>query len=306
MVVNAKLAGRKAAISIDRWLNREDLRIGRELEGPYRTEYEVDTTGVLMQRQVHMQALDPATRGKTFAEVHVGYTAEEAVAEAKRCLACGICCDCHLCETACQANAIDYTQREQKLELNVGAVVLAPGYEIYRCPIEERPGLWPLPECAYRAGVRADSLRLRTLLRPCAAAFRPASSRSGSPSCSALDRAIPSTTTVRPSAVCMPPKKPSSPRSILGEGLQCDIFFMDLRAFSKGFEQYYHRAQELGVRYIRSRVPKIEEVPGTRNLIVQYLGENDRKLSAGIRPGRAVGGHAAAQRSEGAGRTIRH
>ena len=115
VVVNAKLAGRKAAISIDRWLNREDLRIGRELEGPYRTEYEVDTTGVLMQRQVHMQALDPATRGRTFAEVHVGYTAEEAVAEAKRCLACGICCDCHLCETACEAHAIDYTQREQKL-----------------------------------------------------------------------------------------------------------------------------------------------------------------------------------------------
>ena len=65
----------------------------------------------------------------------------------------------------------------------------------------------------------------------------------------------------------------------LGEGLQCDIFFMDLRAFGKGFEQYYRRAQELGVRYIRSRVPKIEEVPGTRNLIVNYLGENDRKLS---------------------------
>jgi heterodisulfide reductase subunit A len=65
----------------------------------------------------------------------------------------------------------------------------------------------------------------------------------------------------------------------LGEGLQCDVFFMDLRAFGKGFEQYYHRAQELGVRYIRSRVPMIDEVPGTRNLIVQYLGENDRKLS---------------------------
>ncbi|MFY9912787.1 MAG: FAD-dependent oxidoreductase, partial [Candidatus Sulfotelmatobacter sp.] len=67
----------------------------------------------------------------------------------------------------------------------------------------------------------------------------------------------------------------------LGEGLQCDIFFMDLRAFSKGFEQYYQRAQELGVRYIRSRVPKIEEVKvnGSRNLIVNYLGENDRKLS---------------------------
>ena len=112
VVINAKLAGKKAAISIDRFLNGRELRAGRELEGPYRTEYVVDTTGVLMQRHIAMQALDPATRGKTFAEVHVGYTSEEAIAEAKRCLACGICSDCHLCETACQAHAIDYLQRE--------------------------------------------------------------------------------------------------------------------------------------------------------------------------------------------------
>ena len=120
VVINAKLAGKKAAISIDRMLNGQDLRAGRELEGPYRTEYVVDTTGVLMQRQVPMQALDPATRGKTFAEVHVGYTPEEAIAEAKRCLACGICSDCHLCETACQAHAIDYLQREATLEAERG------------------------------------------------------------------------------------------------------------------------------------------------------------------------------------------
>jgi heterodisulfide reductase subunit A-like polyferredoxin len=58
VVVNAKLAGKKAATSIDRYLNHEDMRIGREWEGPYQTEYVVDTTGVLMQRQIHMQALE--------------------------------------------------------------------------------------------------------------------------------------------------------------------------------------------------------------------------------------------------------
>ena len=36
-----------------------------------------------------------------------------------------------------------------------------------------------------------------------------------------------------------------------GEHLQCDIFYMDIRAFSKGFEEYYVRAQKLGVNYIR-------------------------------------------------------
>ena len=278
VVVNAKLAGRKAAKSIDRWLNHEDLRIGRELEGPYHTEYEVDTTGVLMQRQVHMQALDPATRGRTFAEVHVGYTPEEAVSEAKRCLACGICCDCHLCETACQANAIDYTQREQKIELNVGAVVLAPGYEIFDARLKKDLGYGRFPNVLtaleFERILSASGPYSGHVLRPF---DRQQPKRIAFLQCVGsrdFDRDYCS------SVCCMyATKEAIIAKEHLGEGLQCDIFFMDLRAFSKGFEQYYHRAQELGVRYIRSRVPKIEEVPGTRNLIIEYLGANDRKLS---------------------------
>ena len=277
VVVNAKLAGKKAATSIDRWLNHEDMRIGREWEGPYHTEYVVDTTGVLMQRQIHMQALDPVTRGKTFAEVHVGYTEEEAVAEAKRCLACGICCDCHLCEAACEAHAIDYSQREQNIELNVGAVVLAPGYEIFDARLKKDLGYGRFPNVLtaleFERVLSASGPYSGHVLRPFdrkepkrIAFLQCVGSRdSENDYCS--------------SVCCMyATKEAIIAKEHLGEGLQCDVFFMDLRAFSKGFEQYYHRAQELGVRYIRSRVPKINEVPGTRNLIVQYLGENDKKL----------------------------
>ncbi len=278
VVVNAKLAGRKAAKSIDRWLNHEDLRTGRELEGPYRTEYEVDTTGVLMQRQVHMQALDPATRGRTFAEVHVGYTAEEAIAEAKRCLACGICCDCHLCETACQAHAIDYSQREQKAELNVGAVVLAPGYELYDARLKPDLGYGRFPNVLtaleFERNLSASGPYSGHVQRPFdhkepkrIAFLQCVGSRDFEHDyCS--------------SVCCMyATKEAIIAKEHLGEGLKCDIYFMDMRAFSKGFEQYYHRAEDLGVRYIRSRVPKIKEVAATRDLIVEYLGENDRKLS---------------------------
>ncbi|MGO9302512.1 MAG: FAD-dependent oxidoreductase, partial [Candidatus Korobacteraceae bacterium] len=278
VVVTAMLAGKKAANSIDRWLNKRDLRAGREQEGPYHTEYVVDTAGVLMQRQVHMQALDPKTRGKTFAEVHVGYTPEEAIAEAKRCLACGICCDCHLCSTACQANAIDYTQREQKLELNVGAVILAPGYELFDARLKKDLGYGRFPNVLtaleFERIMSASGPYSGHVLRPFdrqqpkrIAFLQCVGSRdSENDYCS--------------SVCCMyATKEAIIAKEHLGEGLQCDIFFMDLRAFGKGFEQYYHRAQDLGVRYIRSRVPKIEEAPGSRNLIVQYLGENDRKLS---------------------------
>ena len=296
VVVNAKLAGKKAAISIDRWLNHQDLRLGRELEGPYRTEYVVDTTGVLMQRQIPVQALDPKTRGKTFAEVHVGYTPEEAMAEARRCLACGICCDCHLCATACEANAIDYAQREQKLELNVGAVVLAPGYEIFDAHLKKDLGYGRFPNVI-------TSLEFERILS--------ASGPYSGHVCRPFDRREPkriaflqcvgsrdSEHDYCSSVCCMyATKEAIIAKEHLGEGLQCDIFFMDLRAFSKGFEQYYRRAQDLGVRYIRSRVPLIQEVPGTRNLVVTYLAENDSKrsqeydlvvLSVGMQPPKEV------------------
>jgi len=272
------LPAKKAATSIDRWLNHQDLRAGREEEGPYRTEYVVDTAGVLMQRQIHMQALDPSTRGKTFAEVHVGYTPEEAVAEAKRCLACGICCNCQICGNACEAHAIDYLQREQKVDLNVGAVILAPGYEVYDARLNKDLGYGRLPNVItsleFERIMSASGPYSGHVLRPF---DRKEPKRIAFLQCVGsrdFDRDYCS------SVCCMyATKEAIIAKEHLGEGLQCDVFFMDLRAFSKGFEQYYRRAQELGVRYIRSRVPKIDEVPGTRNLIVNYLAENDRKLS---------------------------
>jgi len=279
VVINAKLAGKKAAISIDRWLSGKDLRAGRELEGPYQTEYVVDTTGVLMQRQIRMQALDPATRGRTFAEVHVGYTPEEAVAEAKRCLACGICSDCHLCETACQAHAIQYWQQEQKLELKVGAVVLAPGYELFDPRLKKDLGYGRFPNVItsleFERVLSASGPYSGHVLRP----------HDGTePKRIAFLQCVGSRDAEHDycsSVCCMyATKEAIIAKEHLGEGLECDVYFMDLRAFSKGFEQYYRRAQELGVRYIRSRVPAIEEIPGTRNLIVKYLGENDKKLAA--------------------------
>ena len=278
VVVTAMLAGKKAATSIDRWINGQNLRVDREQEDPYHTAYVVDTAGVLMQRQVPVQALDPKTRGKTFAEVHVGYTPEEAIAEAKRCLACGICCDCHICSTACQANAIDYTQTQKTRELNVGAIVLAPGFEIFDARLKKDLGYGRFPNVL-------TSLEFERIL----SASGPYSGHVQRPFDQQQPKRIAFLQCVGSrdydrdycsSVCCMyATKEAIIAKEHLGDGLQCDVFFMDLRAFGKGFEQYYRRAQELGVRYIRSRVPKIEEVPGTRNLIVQYLGENDRKLS---------------------------
>ena len=74
------------------------------------------------------------------------------------------------------------------------------------------------------------------------------------------------------------------------------IFYMDIRAFGKGFEQYYERAKhEHGVRYVKSSISRILEDPETADLEVVYTDEDGQLksemfdmavLSVGMRPAR--------------------
>jgi heterodisulfide reductase subunit A len=53
--------------------------------------------------------------------------------------------------------------------------------------------------------------------------------------------------------------------------IEATIFYIDMRAFGKGFDGYIERAeQEQAVRYVRSMVSAVKQVPGTRNLRLSY------------------------------------
>ncbi|MBW1981060.1 MAG: CoB--CoM heterodisulfide reductase iron-sulfur subunit A family protein [Deltaproteobacteria bacterium] len=54
---------------------------------------------------------------------------------------------------------------------------------------------------------------------------------------------------------------------------ETSIFFMDLRAHGKGFEEYLNRAKELAVRLIRSRVHTVDSLAGTDDLVISYVDE---------------------------------
>jgi len=54
------------------------------------------------------------------------------------------------------------------------------------------------------------------------------------------------------------------------------IFFIDMRAHGKGFDRYYERAQETGVRYVRSMVSRIAEKPQTKNLEISYVDDQGK------------------------------
>jgi heterodisulfide reductase subunit A-like polyferredoxin len=56
-------------------------------------------------------------------------------------------------------------------------------------------------------------------------------------------------------------------------GLDTAIFYMDMRTYGKDFERYYNRAQENGVRFVRSRIHRVDPLPVTENLSLQYVSE---------------------------------
>jgi heterodisulfide reductase subunit A len=77
-------------------------------------------------------------------------------------------------------------------------------------------------------------------------------------------------------------------------GLEATVFYIDMRAFGKEFDNYYTRAQrDYGVRYIRSMVSSVKELQQTKNLLLGYTDEAGRKveeefdlvvLSVGLEP----------------------
>jgi NADPH-dependent glutamate synthase beta subunit-like oxidoreductase len=102
-VIDALAAGRKAAISIDRYVNGQDLTISREGEGAQASKLVVDIQGVAKKERVAMPTLAVDWRRANFQEVELGLSKEEAEKEAERCLSC----ECKLCVKYCPFGALE-------------------------------------------------------------------------------------------------------------------------------------------------------------------------------------------------------
>ncbi len=186
--------------------------------------------------------------------------------------------ECGVCKEFCEAGAIDYDQTEKKMELDVGAVILSPGYDLFDAKIKEGLGYGASPNVV-------TSLEFERIL----SASGPYSGKvlrpydKTEPRRIAFIQCVGSRDSERDycsSVCCMYATKEAiiAKEHISGD-LDCDVYIMDMRAFSKGFDEYYQRAKEHGVNYVRCRPPTIKEVPQTKNLIVDYLTEDDRKAS---------------------------
>ena len=182
---------------------------------------------------------------------------------------------CRLCEKACQVEAIDFEQTEQIVELDVGAIIMASGSQEVEARRKNEYGCGLFPNVV-------TSIEFERLLGACGPTSghvtRPSDGvepgriailqcvgsrdiQAGNPYCSAI--------------CCMQAAKDAIVVKEHLPDVDVSIFFMDIRAYGKGFDRFIERAKlEHDTRYIRSRVSSVESDPDTNNLIVHYITQD--------------------------------
>jgi Pyruvate/2-oxoacid:ferredoxin oxidoreductase delta subunit len=105
----ALASGRKAALSIDRYLRGVDMRTDRETEGHPEQLVSIPTDRVERQPRVREPALPVRERSLSFREVIQLPDETAMIAEAQRCLHCGACYHCDTCMKQCPEAAISKT-----------------------------------------------------------------------------------------------------------------------------------------------------------------------------------------------------
>jgi heterodisulfide reductase subunit A len=202
--------------------------------------------------------------------------------------------ECKICEEFCEADAIDFTQPDQVIELKVGSIVACPGFNEFDPRLVSQYGYGNFPNVItsieFERILSASGPYEGELLRPSdrqkaqkIAWIQCVGSRGTAP-----ERGYCS------SVCCTYAIKEAIVAKEHNDSVEATIFFIDIRTFGKGFEAYYDRAMtEYGVRFIRCRPSIIEEIAETKNLTIKYETEDDKiikeefdlvVLSVGLEP----------------------
>jgi heterodisulfide reductase subunit A-like polyferredoxin len=274
-VIDAIAAGKKAARSIHQYLNGQLLEPEEEWKEPEKfsqEEIEDRKKRFPSRNKVEMREEPVKERVQDFREVALGYSLEEAIEESSRCLAGQIegCIECHECERRCEPNAIVYTMKDENLTLKVGAIIIASGLGLY--------DISSLTEYGYG---RIKNVITAMEFERLTAASGPTMGALKRPSDGKLPENIAFIQCVGSrdfrnksycsSVCCMHATKEAMLAYEHHPGTKSTIFYMDMRAVGKRFQEYIARAKkEYNVTYFRGRPGRIEVNPKNDNPVIWY------------------------------------
>ncbi|MHA1732188.1 MAG: FAD-dependent oxidoreductase [Promethearchaeota archaeon] len=183
------------------------------------------------------------------------------------------CIGCGLCYQICKANAVEYKLEDHYIDLNVGSIIIATGSDTYDPSVLTNYGYGTSPNILtsieFERVLSASGPMMGHVLRP---------SDGTAPKTVAFIQCVGSRDRKHnrefcSAACCMYAMKESIIAREHNHDLDITIFYMDIRAYGKGFEEYYNRAQDSGIRFIRSR-PGSARVTGDEQVEIVY---EDRK-----------------------------
>lgn len=270
-VVDAIGEGHRAARSIDRYLRGEKglppLAPHEKVVHLTREEIEgkLATGEAACRPRVPISSIPLAARTHNFLEVDLSLTEDEAIAEAERCLRCGICSECLECLVACERGAINHEMQDQRLDLQVGTIILATGFKDFN------PAL--APEYGYgRHENVITSMEFERLINASGPTGGKVLLKDGRPPRSvAILHCVGSRDERYHSycsrACCMYSLKIAQ---LVHEYVDAEVHevYRDMRAFGKDYEEFYNRTQQKGVHFYHGRVSSVESRDG--QLLVRW------------------------------------
>jgi len=186
---------------------------------------------------------------------------------------------CGACEKACQSGAIDYEERPREVDVDASSIIVATGFELFN----------PQKIGEYGYGRFANVITAIEFER-LASTSGPTGGRLERPSDGKIARRIAFVQCVGSrshrigypycsSVCCIYASKEAVLVKERDPDSEITVFYIDLRVFGKGFQQFISEAQDSwGVKYIRGRPGEIRENPLTRDLVIWYEDTDKSKV----------------------------
>ncbi len=261
-IAEAMGQGRRAAFYLDRYV--------RGLP-PGRADFDAPLPKVerslVVQESVGKVSKRPAISGRTrpleervasFDEYELTMSKDEARASADRCLDCAYCSECRQCVAACPADAIHLDMRARPEIVRVRAVALATGFHLFDARKRPTLGFGRFPNVI--TGAQVDRILAPT--RPYNAVVRPSDGKVPSNVAFVLcvgSRDEQAGNRLCSRVCCMYSIKQA--HLLMGSLLYAEatIYYIDIRAFGKGYEEFYQLTKGMGVHFVKGRVARVEE-----------------------------------------------
>jgi len=184
---------------------------------------------------------------------------------------------CNICVGVCKNNAIDLHQKEKKVEIEVGAIILSPGYEIFDPKLRGDYGYGKMENVV----TSLDFERILCSTGPYEGEIRRPSDGQHPKNmawiqCVGSRQVIPGGNSYCSAVCCTYTQKQVILTKDHDADAKCTIFHNDIRSFGKDFERFYQRTENLpDVRFIRSYVSIGKELPESKNITIKYSTADD-------------------------------